>query len=107
MSLPLVILAVVSGRGGRPFVSRSARGGGAHWWYIDYVHMVKVLIYRRYKVFEQLNKKVDPGEVLYICPTPNCPNHERPQSLIDLLMFPTNAGSVTINYSNEHEIDMG
>ena len=86
-----VFVAVVTGRGGKTFVQRP-RGSAVHWWYIDYTHLVKVLIYRRYKVFEQLNRKVEASEVLYICPTPNCPNHKQPQSLIDLLTFPTNSG---------------
>ena len=57
-------------------------------WYVDYVHLLKVLKLRRFRVFESLNRKIDKAEVFYTCPTPGCPNHGVQLALIDLLSTP-------------------
>ena len=64
--------------------------GGAHKagliYYIDYPHVLKVLQWRRYSVYQQLNQHVDQSAVNYTCPTPGCPNFQRHFALMELLL---------------------
>ena len=55
-------------------------------WYIDYTHVLKVLQWRRYSVYQQLNQHVDQSAVYYTCPTPGCANYGRHFALMELLL---------------------
>ena len=55
-------------------------------WYIDYPHVLKVLQWRRYSVYQQLNQHVDQSAVHYTCPTPGCKNYGRQFALMELLI---------------------
>ena len=54
--------------------------------YIDYPHVLKVLQWRRYSVYQQLNQHVDQSAVNYTCPTPGCKNYGRHFALMELLI---------------------